>query len=871
MLAHYRLVEKIGEGGMGVVWKALDTMLDRDVAIKLLPEDVAADTQRLARFEREAKLLASLNHPNVATVYGVHNVEGNPFLAMELIPGEDLAQRLRRGRLSLDQAVCIAGQIAEALEATHGRGVIHRDLKPANVRVTTEGAVKILDFGLAKALAAKPDPGCDPSLAPTMTSTGTVAGTLLGTAAYMSPEQARGQEADGRSDVWAFGCVLWECLTGEILFGGPTVSDTLAAILNREPDWNRLPSGTPSNVVRLLRRCLAKDCRVRFHHIADARIELEETEAAPAAVETTTRGYRVAVAVMAVALLGIVALVLSPWRPWSTDGLVNPADNPLAGARFTRVTDFEGSEYDATISRDGRFVAFVSDRDGPFQVFVTQIGTNLFRRVTDYSSQVNYVREIRRSGFNAEGTEIWIGGGLGRRMQSVPLLGGPLRNFLGEDAVNVDWSPDGQRMVYHGRTPGDPVFVADGDGANAIEILAAAAGTHQHFPTWSVDGQWIYLARGRPATGEMDLWRVRTNGSDLKRLTNDKLFVKHPTPLDERTVLFTAREKDGAGPWIWAVDVETGVSRRVSIGLERYNSIATAGDRRRLVATVEDPQAELWSVPILDRTATDRDAEPFEGTDGLRALAPRFGGSSLFFLSSLGSGDGLYRLREGEIAEIWRGAESALLEPPAISPDGSWLTLLLRHDEGWHLHLVSADGAERKLLTDRVDARGSAAWSPDGRWVVTGGSADGVQGLFKIPLDGGDPQRIVEGEALNPVWSPDGSLIVYTGKQVAAISPLEAVDPEGNRIDLPDIEVWRGGERYRFLPDGTALIIMQGTKPSQDFEQLDLETMERRVLTRFEPTTTMRTFDVTPDGKRIVFDRLSEDSDIVLIELQSRD
>jgi Tol biopolymer transport system component len=503
-----------------------------------------------------------------------------------------------------------------------------------------------------------------------------------------------------------------------------------------------------------------------------------------------------------------------------------------------------------------------------FQVYVTQVGTNIFRRLTDYDSQVNYVREVGRSGFNADGTEIWIGGGMARRMRSAPLLGGPARNFMHEDAVNVDWSPDGQRMVYHDRTPGDPLFVADGDATNPREILRPAAGTHQHFPRWSIDGEWIFLVRGRPATGEMDLWRVRPNGGDLERLTQRKLFVGYPTPIDESTTLYVAREMDGAGPWLWAVNVDTGVSRRVSIGLERYNSIATNADHSRLVATIEDPRAELWSVPILERIATHDDAVPFEGTAGLRALAPRFGGSSLYFLSSLGSGDGLYRFREGEISEIWRGAESALMEPPAISPDGAWLTVLLRREEGWHLYLLSSDGSQRRRLSDRVDARGAATWSPDGRWVVTGGVVDGSPGLFKISVTTGEVRRLVEGEAINPVWSPDGMLIVYAGNQVSAVSPLQAVNPEGNPVDLPEIQLWRGGERCRFTPDGSALIVMQGLQPAQDFVRLDLVTMELRALTRFDQTATMRTFDITPDGTRIVFDRLHEDSDIVLIDLE---
>jgi len=847
---------------MGVVWKARDTTLDREVAIKVLPDAMAGNAERLARFEREGKLLASLNHPHVATVYGVHRSDGVPFLAMEFVPGEDLAKRLRRGPMDIAPTTRLAKDVAGALEAAHARGVIHRDLKPANVMVSDDGTVKILDFGLAKGSGANAA-GDDPSLAPTITSAGSTAGALLGSVAYMSPEQARGHEADARSDIWAFGCIVWECLTGRAPFGGATVSDTLAAVLNREPDFGRLPPRTPANVVRLLRRCLAKDARERLHHIADARIELDDLDEPGPSATRGPRGYRIAVSVLALALVATsAALVLR-----RVSGSPGSADNPLADARFTRVTDSEGSEFDAAISPDGRFVAFVADRNGLFDVFVTQLGSNVFRNLTDHVSRVDFVREVRQVGFNADGTEIWLGGGQGRRLQTVPLLGGQPRNLLGPEAVNVDWSPDGDRVVFHARTPGDPLFVAEGDGADPRKILEAPAGVHQHHPAWSADGRWIYFARGRPATEEMDLWRVRPDGSDAERLTENLLGVATPTPLDDNAILFTAREIDGAGPWIWVYDTRTSTARRVSLGLERYDSIAAARDRKRLVGTVVDPKAALWSVPILDTVAGEDDARPLPDTADLRALAPRFGGSAMFFLSSLGSGDGLYRLSGSEIGEIWRGSRTALLEPPAVAPDGSRVALLLRSAEGWFLHRVDADGTGLRRITDRVDARGAAAWSPDGRWIVTGGTVDGIEGLFKIPVDGGEPVRIAEGEALNPEWSPDGSMIVYSGRQVGASAPLKAIDPEGTAIELPEIQVWRGGERYRFTPDGSALIVMQGTKPAQDFVRLDLRTMTLRDLTRLQDLGATRTFDVTPDGKRIVFDRLDEAADIVLIEL----
>jgi Tol biopolymer transport system component len=227
----------------------------------------------------------------------------------------------------------------------------------------------------------------------------------------------------------------------------------------------------------------------------------------------------------------------------------------------------------------------------------------------------------------------------------------------------------------------------------------------------------------------------------------------------------------------------------------------------------------------------------------------------------------LWRYDDGKIQEIWRGSETALLQPAAVSPDGESVALVLRREDGWHLSVLSADGAQLEALSEAVDVRGSAAWSPDGRWIVAGGSEDGVQGLFKIPVDGGAPERIADGEATNPAWSPNGNLIVYVGPQVNVVSPLLAVNPDGEPVELPEIEVFRAGERMRFLPNGTGLVYMRGFGLTQDFWLLDLTTMESRQLTQLESTATMRTFDITPDGSRIVFDRLTEDSDVVLIEL----
>jgi serine/threonine protein kinase len=265
-----RIIEKLGEGGMGVVYKAHDTRLDREVAIKVLPEALAADRERRARFEREARLLAALNHPNIAAIYGLEEAEGKPYLVLELAGGLTLAERLHEGPLPVDETLDICRQIAEGLEAAHEKGIIHRDLKPANIKITPDGKVKILDFGLAKAFQGETAPA-HTSKSSTLTEQMTRVGVILGTAAYMSPEQAKGRPVDKRTDIWAFVCVLYECLTGRRAFEGETVTETLAAILKGEPDWNALPASTPWIMTELLRGCLRKDPKERFHDVGDVR------------------------------------------------------------------------------------------------------------------------------------------------------------------------------------------------------------------------------------------------------------------------------------------------------------------------------------------------------------------------------------------------------------------------------------------------------------------------------------------------------------------------------------------------------------------------------------------------------------------------
>jgi serine/threonine-protein kinase len=290
-LGHYQLLDRLGEGGMGVVYRARDTRLGRDVAVKVLPDSFASDPERVARFRQEARLLASLDHPNIAAIHGLEEADGVRFLVMELVPGETLAGRIRRGPLPITEALSLCSQIADALASAHDKGVIHRDLKPANVAVTPEGKIKVLDFGLAKALGVEPGPAAaDASQSPTLTFRETGRGVILGTAGYMSPEQARGKPLDRRTDVWSFGCVLYEALTGKQAFQGDTLSDTIARILEREPDWVALPSEAGARIRALLERCLRKDPQERLRDLWDARLEMNDALRRPQGVADAEGG-----------------------------------------------------------------------------------------------------------------------------------------------------------------------------------------------------------------------------------------------------------------------------------------------------------------------------------------------------------------------------------------------------------------------------------------------------------------------------------------------------------------------------------------------------------------------------------------------------
>ena len=822
-LGPYRVERRIGAGGMGEVYRATDTRLGREVAIKTGRQEFSE------RFQREARAIASLNHRHICCLYDV----GPSYLVMELLDGETLAERLKRGRLSIEQTLRYGGEIADALAAAHAKGVVHRDMKPGNVMLTKAG-VKVLDFGLAK--SPKDEKLTGPNV-------------VMGTPAYMAPEQREGQDCDARTDIYALGLMLFEMATGK-------------RYRKEEP---RSLEQVPEKLGHVIERCLSPDPEERWQSAADVRSELLWAAKPVARQKNATAAGRYGT------WYGVLAAALSLAAGGTIGWLAHrqPA-NPLADATFTRLTDFEGVERDAAISPDGRFVAFLSNRSGPLDIWVSQVGTGSPVNLTQ--GKAGDLDGLARAlGFSGDGSQVWFTGvDVKTPLRVLPLMGGAPRVFLASSPVkipphNLAWSPDGSRLVYFTANEGDPIFLADHTGANPRQLFKSEPGIHNHYLVWSQDGQWIYFVRGSSTTSQMDLWRISPDGGEPERLTQHNSEVRSPAPLDSRTIVYAARDRDGSGPWLWAFDTNRKTSHRISFGLEKYTSVSASADGRHLVATEVSPIQRLWSLPFLNRVAEERDVKPYPvGT--VRALGPRFGGTSLFYLSSRGTGDGLWRLQDGQTTEIWKGSDGALQDPPAVSADGRRVAITLPRGRRMALHLATADGSELRPIAESIDISGAADWSRDGQWIVTGGSDAHGSGVFKIPVGGGAPVRLTTGLASNPAWSPSGDLIVYAGQNVGASAPLLAVRPDGTPVKLPHIEVLRDGARQRFLPNGSGLIYMQGIPAAQNFWLLDLATMKTRKLTRLDSAGAIRTFDISPDGN-IVFDRLRGNSHVVLIDL----
>jgi Tol biopolymer transport system component/predicted Ser/Thr protein kinase len=868
-LSHYELLEHIGSGGMGDVYRARDTKLNRSVAIKFLSADLADPSAR-RRFQREAQMASSLNHPHILTVYDTGEFEGQQYLVTEFVDGGTLREWKRREDPSIRRIIDLAIGIADALASAHQAGIFHRDIKPENILVSKGNHAKLVDFGLAKLIdPADQHNAATRSIQTEMTRTGIILGTL----AYMSPEQAAGKPVDSRSDVFAFGAVLYELLAGRRAFEGDSDLSLLHAIQHSPPrPLAEIRHDLPGELRNLVEKALEKDVNDRYQSMREMVVDLKRIQrmksgeiATPAAVARDAAPlHRRRWPLVAVVIVAAV-IAITGWLLYRSDIFWV---NPLANAQFSRLTDFEGNELDASVSTDGKFAVFLSDRDGVFDAWFTLIGSGEFSNVTKGSNPVDLYNEVVRNvGFSTDGGQIWFRTYDGKGNEETwvkPTFGGDARPFLAK-TVTAAWSPDGTSIAFHESTPGDPIFLADRNGSNPHQLYVNQPGRHDHYLAWSPDGSYLYFVSGFVTPYEMDLWRVRSTGGEPERLTYLNTWMKSPTLLDNRTLLFVAVAEDGSGPWLYTMDVDRRTPHRISLGIEQYLSIQATTNGKRLVATVSNPANSLWSVPISDSISEETLASRIS-LPTFQALSPRFTPDSFLYLSYRGGADGIWKWKSGTISEFWISKEGGRVSTPSVSPDGSRISFVLRKDGRGKLYTMTGEGTNVRTIAESLDVRSAPSWSPDGKWIAVTATEGTGNRIFKVPADGGSPIRLLDEISANPVWSPDGRFILYSGPQVGVMLPVKAVTPDGAPFPLPNLQVRAFAERYRVLPNGKGIVLLQGPFREQDFWLCDLTTGKLRQLTKLRPGDSIRSFDISTDGKRILFDRFRENSDIVLMD-----
>jgi serine/threonine-protein kinase len=863
-LGAYEILTLLGSGGMGEVYRATDTKLHRDVAIKVLPSEVAADPDRLARFEREAHVLASLNHPNIAHIHGIEDSTGTPALVMELVEGPTLADRIAKGPIPLDEALPIAKQIADALEAAHEQGIIHRDLKPANIKVRPDGTVKVLDFGLAKALSADTPTG-DPASSPTLSMRATMAGVIMGTAAYMAPEQARGQQVDKRADIWAFGVVVYEMLTGRQVFGGATVSDTLASVLKESPDLNLVPAQART----LIRHCLEKDPRRRMRDIGDGRLLLNDAEDTTAArsVEVWRRPIVLGSLLAAVVLIAVV-LGVGLWRA------TRPVDRPLIWLSADLGPDARASrDFTAAISPDGTRLVFPIGDPGASRLAVRSLGQPSATPLAGTEGGANPF-------FSPDGE--WIAFGAGGKLKKISSHGGPPMTLC--DGANVhggSWGEDGfivaslgnsaglSRVPENGGSP-QPlttlengeltqrwpqilperkavVFSASSSQVNweeaHVDVLSLKTGQRKtvvrggFYGRYLPSGHLVYLRGGTLYGMAFDIDRLEPSGPPATLLEGIAASIYGGGQFDFSRnctlVYLSGNPSIGIKRKLVWIDA-AGNTQPFFASPDRVNDPALSPDGKRLAITIGTAGAsDLWVYDL------EREIPTKLPTGGHVLLGPVWApdGKHLVYGSEPSNNNGVMWIRAdggGEPQLLTRDDTHRGQVPASVSPDGRFVLFggPERHAQSVTIDTTDPDhpkasAPEPLLNTSAIDGDGPI--SPDGHWLAYTSGRSGTPQVFVRPfangkIAGSGVWQISAAGGAYPVWSRAARQLLYATSE--------------GRIMVVDYTV--EGDAFHALKSRLWTDKQVGTTPGNT---LNL---------RAGGSGNSRLFDLTPDGRRII-------------------
>jgi len=901
-ISHYRIVEELGGGGMGVVYKAEDLRLHRFVALKFLPEDVARDRLALARFHREAQAASALNHPNICTIHDMGEHDGRPFIAMEFLDGMTLKHRIAGRPVEAEVMLSLAIEIADALDAAHAVGIVHRDIKPANIFITRRGHAKILDFGLAKVV---PMAASSTNLALHNGETHslndehlTSPGTMVGTVAYMSPEQLRAKELDSRTDLFSFGAVLYEMATGQLPFRGESTATICEAILNRVPlDPVRFNPEVNPEFERIIHKALEKDRDLRYQHASEVRTDLQRVKrdldsgraSGMLAVADTrrtgtaehfasdsqylsglARRHRKTLALMTLGVVAVLATLLYGIYRFAARQVAQPSRSTFETMKVTRLTN-DGRSRTAVISPDGRYVVHAVVSNGLQSLWTEQVATrsdvqivppaNVIYYGLTFSPDANYVYYI-----SAERRV-----SLYKVLYQLPVLGGVPRKILGDVDSPIAFSPDGAHIAYVRVKPEKSevdLLVNTPEGSQERQV-ASTKFPQSYFPVsrlaWSPDGKHIILSaaitRERAALFEVSV----ADGAQRQLTQQEWSYVQDPVWLSDHTGLVVGAVEPGTtSAQLWLVRYSDGQTRRITNDLNSYFDVTLTADSKVLSAIQSETVSALWTAPrgkaeLAQRISSgDKDYDGEEGLawmpDGRIVFASaREGGLDLWISDATG----------GNVRQLTRGSGQNF--EPSVSPDDRTIVFVSTRTGARCVWKMDSDGGNAVQLT-RGGSEVGPQITPDGKFVIYQSFLPTESAILRIPIEGGEPVRVTQEPGFSPSVSPDGKLLAVIRSRVAPPSFYVDILPisGGPAVQQFDIALPYVNAAPTWSPDGKGLVYLDVRDGNWNLWSRTLVDGKQKQLTNFT-SDRIFAFAWSRDGQQLVVARGSTSSDVVLI------
>jgi serine/threonine protein kinase len=896
-IGKYRVLEKIGAGGMGEVYKAFDTVLDRPVALKILPADLVKDEDRVRRFVQEAKAASALNHPQIVTVYDIGQVEQSGagiihYIAMEFIDGETLSGKIHREKAEMKKLIEFLAQVADGLSKAHAAGIIHRDLKPDNIMIARDGYAKILDFGLAKLTEPTKPTGASSEEAATAIMQQTQAGMVMGTVGYMSPEQVQGKSVDLRSDIFSFGCVLYEVTTGRKPFEGETIVDSLYKVAHAQTqpisDFN---PNAPIELQRIIRKCLAKDPEERYQSIKDVAIDLRELnrqyDSAPtlSGFHATVPSGPVSQPVTApvkmpssrlwlYASLGVLAIAVIAFAVYKTRFQPQPSSKPaptFETMNLSRLTS-TGKAGEPAISSDGRYVAYVQDEAGKQGLWLQQVATSSNVPIVP-AAEVDYVGVT----FSPDGNYLYYvvleRGKAIAFLYQVPVVGGAPRKLIEDVDSAVTFSPDGQRFAFlrQSRTEGNGLIVADAKSLQEQKLAVHKPPANFQLPAWSPDGKSIAYATPNLTGGiHIEIGQVQVADGSERTINSSRRWLGMSGLAwlsDVSGLIVSARDQTPGSTQlqIWRISLPSGEARRITNDLNTYANVSLTGDSAHITTVVTQRISNLWVAPQTDLS---RGQQIPSGSGRINQIARAPDGRFVYVSDASGTAD-LWMMDADGKNQKQLTVNAGLNIFPNVSSDGR--TIVFSSDRAnttgkFNIWRMDLDGGGLKQLTSG-DGEYWPDVSPDGKWVVYTQVAGNKATAWKVPMEGGSPVQLTDTLALQPTFSPDGKFVAcrYLENQLNALPKLAILSSDdGKLIRAFDVLLMDQNQQFRWMPNGKGIAFLDSRSGTMNLWVQPVDGSPPKQLTNLD-SDSIFAFNWSRDGKQLAVIRGVVSSDVIKI------